>query len=467
MLAYAAPHGMTNNTRPLPLTQGTPPLSTPAPTLQRRLSTTSAAIFGLSYICPVVIISTFGVIAQQSQGATALAYLVATGAMILTASSYGRMAARYPEAGSAYTYVSRTTTPVIGLVIGWVLLLDYFFIPMVIALITAKAFEVLLPGISFRVWILLIAVFATGVNLLGIKVADRVNLTIMAAQLAAMAGLAIVCVRYLNGTPPHAALPAVSITTGSLSAMLGGAAIACYSFLGFDAVTTLSEETRDPTRSIPRATVIAAAAGGAIFIAISYLMARVHPSHVFQDVDNAGFEIVRMAAGPLFVTAFMVVLLISNVAAAMCAQAGSSRLLFVMGRSRTLPARFFGYLHPRYRTPSCSIVLMGIVMLGGEGMNIETATSCVNFGAFSAFLAVNVCVLIDHLSQRRQLSGGAGKVLVAATGALASMGLLASLGRIALTVGFAWLAIGLTYIGVLTSAYRKPLPIVDMVTEGR
>jgi putrescine importer len=457
---------MTNNTRPLPLTKGTPPLSAPAPTLQRRLSTTSAALFGLSYICPVVIISTFGVIAQQSQGATALAYLVATGAMILTASSYGRMAARYPEAGSAYTYVSRTTTPVIGLVVGWVLLLDYFFIPMVIALITAKAFEVLLPGISFRVWILLIAAFATGVNLLGIKVADRVNLTIMAAQLAAMAGLAIVCVRYLNGTPPHAAA-AVSITTGSLAAMLGGAAIACYSFLGFDAVTTMSEETRDPTRSIPRATVIAAAAGGAIFIAISYLMARVHPSHVFQDVDNAGFEIVRMVAGPLFVTAFMVVLLISNVAAAMCAQAASSRLLFAMGRSRTLPARFFGYLHPRYRTPSYSIVLMGIVMLGGEGMNIETATSCVNFGAFSAFLAVNICVLIDHLSQRRQLSGGAGKVLVAAAGALASMGLLASLGRIALTVGFAWLAIGLTYIGVLTSAYRKPLPIVDMVTEGR
>ncbi len=129
--------------------------------------------------------------------------------------------------------------------------------------------------------------------------------------------------------------------------MLGGVAIACYSFLGFDAVTTLSEETKDPTRSIPRATVIAAAAGGAIFIAISYLMGRVHPSPVFQNVDNAGFEIIRMAASPLFDTAFMVVLLVSNVAAAMCAQAGSSRLLFVMGRSRTLPPRFFGYLHPR------------------------------------------------------------------------------------------------------------------------
>ena len=272
----------------------------------------SAALFGLSYICPVVIISTFGVIAQQSQGATALAYLVATGAMILTASSYGRMAARYREAGSAYTYVSRTTTPVIGLVIGWVLLLDYFFIPMVIALITAKAFEVLLPGISFRVWILVIAAFTSGVNLLGIKVADRVNLTIMAAQLAAMAGLATVCVQYLRGAPPHAATLAAGVTAVSLPAMLGGAAIACYSFLGFDAVTTLSEETKDPTRSIPRATVIAAAAGGAIFIAISYLMGRVHPSPVFQDVDNAGFEIVRTAASPLFDTVFMVCLLYTS-----------------------------------------------------------------------------------------------------------------------------------------------------------
>lgn len=421
----------------------------------------SAALFGLSYICPVVIASTFGVIAQRSQGSTALAYMAATVAMILTASSYGRMAARFPEAGSAYTYVSQTTNPVLGLVIGWVLMLDYFFIPMVICLITAKAFEVLIPGVSFRVWVVFVAAFATGVNLLGIKVAARVNLSIMTAQLAAMAGLIVVCVEYLHvggsGVTAPAAEP-IARTAATLPAVLGGAAIACYSFLGFDAVTTLSEETQDPMRSIPRATVIAAMAGGAIFIVTAYLMARVHPSLHFQDVENAGFEVIRTASGPLFITAFTAVLIISNIAAAMCAQAGSSRLLYVIGRAGTLPKRVFGYLHPHYRSPSFGIVLTGIVMLGGLWIDLETAATCVNFGAFSAFLSVNLCVLIDHLGSRRQLPGGAAKLLVGAFGAAASAGLIASLGRTAVTVGTLWLGIGLIYSAFLTRAFRRPLP---------
>src|SRR5215472_2662347 len=145
----------------------------PVVTLRRQLSTFSAAMFGLSYICPTVVISTFGVIATRTGGASALAYLIATVAMVLTAASYGRMAAHYPESGSAYTYVSRTLNPTLGLVVGWVLILDYFFIPAVICLITGKALEILWPGSSFRVWIVVVAALATAVNLLGIKVADR------------------------------------------------------------------------------------------------------------------------------------------------------------------------------------------------------------------------------------------------------------------------------------------------------
>jgi len=427
-------------------------------TLSRRLSTTSAALFGLSYICPVVIVSTFGVIATKSRGATALAYLIATIAMVLTAASYGRMAARYQEAGSAYTYVSRSANPVAGLFVGWILMLDYFFIPMVICLITAQACEALLPSISHRAWLPIIAAFATGVNLLGIKIADRVNLAIMAAQLLGMAALGIVCVLFLK----HGPMPSShEVGSFSLPAVLGGAAVACYSFLGFDAVATLAEETHDPARSIPRATVLAAGAAGLIFIVIAYLMGEVHPALDFSDVDNAGFEVLRQAAGPAFNVIFGVILIVSNLAAAMCAQAGSSRLLYVMGRSGVLPRRFFGYLHPRYRTPSYGIAAMGALMLAGYFFDIETATTCVNFGAFTAFVAVNLCVLGDHFGARRQLGGGVGKLIVAGLGAAASAALLVNLGHMALTVGMSWLAIGFMYIVYLTGVFRKPLPVMD------
>ena len=418
----------------------------PAVTLRRQLSTLSAAMFGLSYICPTVVISTFGVIAVRSGGAGALAYLIATVAMVLTAASYGRMAARYPEAGSAYTYVSRTLNPTLGLVVGWVLILDYFFIPAVICLITGKALEVLWPGSSFRVWIVVVAATATTVNVLGIKVADRVNLTIMTAQLAAVAVLLFLCAR-LTGSTVGFSLAPFHGSTASAAAVMAGAAIACYSFLGFDAVSTLAEETVDPTTSIPRATIIAAASAGLIFVATVYLLALAHPSLKFADIDNAGFEILQGATGNTFSTVFTCVLIVSNLAALVCAQAGCSRLLYVMARDNKIPKSFFGYLSPRFRTPTLTIGLMGVVMMLGEFLDVDVATSCVNFGAFSAFLMVNACVVADRVAGKGVLRVGIIAAVLACAGAVASIWLLFSLSRLALTVGIVWLLIGLCYVG--------------------
>ena len=356
-------------------------------TLSRRLTSRSVALFGLSYICPTVIISTFGVLAQNTRGATASAYLIATIAILLTAVSYGRMAARYPQAGSAYTYVLRTVNVQAGFITGWVLILDYFFVPMVICLFTAKAIEVVLPGVSYRFWVAVIAAATTLVNVLGIQVANRVNLVIMAAQLAVIAALILLCIAHLH-SPAHPGAawflsPVINSQT-TLAAVMSGASIAAYSFLGFDAVTTLSEETIDPTRNIPRATVFAAAASGAIYIVAAFLLTLVHPSLLFKDVDNAGYEILAAVSGRGFLLLFTVVL-VAYGASVMCAQAGSSRLLFAMGRDRMLPIRTFSYLHPRLRTPVFGIVLTGSMMLIGEWIDVETAASCVNFGAFSDF----------------------------------------------------------------------------------
>lgn len=417
------------------------------------------ALFGLSYICPTVIISTFGVLAQNTRGATASAYLIATIAILLTAVSYGRMAARYPQAGSAYTYVLRTVNVQAGFITGWVLILDYFFVPMVICLFTAKAIEVVLPGVSYRFWVAVIAAATTLVNVLGIQVANRVNLVIMAAQLAVIAALILLCIAHLH-SPAHPGAawflsPVINSQT-TLAAVMSGASIAAYSFLGFDAVTTLSEETIDPTRNIPRATVFAAAASGAIYIVAAFLLTLVHPSLLFKDVDNAGYEILAAVSGRGFLLLFTVVL-VAYGASVMCAQAGSSRLLFAMGRDRMLPIRTFSYLHPRLRTPVFGIVLTGSMMLIGEWIDVETAASCVNFGAFSAFLSVNLCVLIDHVGGRRELPGGAFKLVQAAAGAISTVWLLVSLHRSALTVGFLWLALGLGYLLVRARSLPRPL----------
>jgi putrescine importer len=432
-------------------------LQTPV-VLDRRLTPFSVALFGLAYICPTVVISTFGVLARDTRGTPAAAYGVATVAILFTAISYGRMAARFPEAGSAYTYVSRTTNVAAGFVAGWVLILDYFFVPMVICLFTAKALEVIFPALSYHVWVALIAAATTAVNILGIKVADRVNLAIMTAQLAVIAALIVLCLLYLR--PGNAAGATWSMAPlfnpdTTLATVMSGAAIAAYSFLGFDAVSTLSEETLNPQTSIPRATIFAAGASGVIYIVTAFLMALVHPSLSFHDVDNGGYETLELISGRGFSLMLMIVL-IAYIASVMCAQAGSSRLLYVMGRDGVLP-RVFAQLHPSLRTPVFNIGLMGAVMLTGEFFDVETAASCVNFGAFTAFMGVNLCVLVDHIGGRRQLPGGTLKVLQAAVGAAAACWLIASLHTLAQVIGFSWLALGALYVGVRTRGFRQPL----------
>lgn len=424
-------------------------------TLQRRLGTFSVALFGLAYICPTVVMSTFGVLTQATGGAVAAAYCVATAAILLTAFSYARMSARYPQAGSAYAYVLQTTNAAGGFLAGWVLALDYFFMPMVVCLFTAKAMEVVLPGISYRLWVLVIALSTTLVNVLGIKIANRVNLAIMVAQFAVIAALIALCIVFL-GAPGTAGAALLHAQPGhTLSMTMGGAAIAAYSFLGFDAVTTLSEETRAPTRSIPIATVFAAAASGSIYIVTSYLMARVHPSLDFKDVDNAGYEIIALVSGRGFLLIFAIVMA-AFIASVMCAQAGSSRLLYAMGRDGSLPM-VFARLNPRFRSPDFNVALTGAVMLIGLLIDVETAASCVNFGAFTAFVAVNLCVVFDQLSGRRELPGGVFKLVQATAGAVAAGWLIWNLPRNALIVGCIWLAVGCAYLLVCTRGLRVPL----------
>ncbi len=423
------------------------PTSETSGTLDRRLGGFSAALFGLAYICPTSVISTFGILAVGTGGAVTSAYSIATIAILLTAISYARMAAHYPQAGSAYAYVQQTVNPSAAFVVGWALALDYFFVPMVICLFTAKALEVVLPNVSYRFWVLVIASLTTVINLLGIKIANRVNLTIMMAQLAVIVALVALCYRFLGSANPATvggALAPFAGVNSSAAATIGGAALAAYSFLGFDAVTALSEETRAPTRNIPIATVLAAAGSGAIYILDSYMMVRVHPDIHFQDIDNAGYEVIALVSGRGFLLIF-VVIMIAFIASVMCAQAGSSRLLFAMGRDGALPP-IFARVSPRFRTPHFNIVLTGAVMLLGILVNVDMAASCVNFGAFTAFASVNLCVIYDHCAGQRVLPGGALKLLLAAAGAGASLWLLWSLQWTAIVLGLIWLTAGCSWL---------------------
>jgi putrescine importer len=432
-------------------------------TLERTLSLRAVTLFGLAYLAPIIVLGTFGVLAETSAGTTASAYLLSLGVMLFTAYSYGKMAATFPVAGSAYTYTRRSIGSHIGFMVGWAILLDYFFIPMVIWLIGAAFLSAAFPSLPSWIWIIGFIAITSGLNLLGIRAAANVNSLLMIFQLLVLLFFVILSLLYVTkgGSSVFSAAPWFNHQT-TLSGIAGGAALAAYSYLGFDAVTTLTEETVDARKTIPKAIMLVIILGGSMFILASYTTQLVHPGGVFKNVDAAALDIAKQIGTQLFASVFLAGLILAQFTAGLSSQAAVSRLLFAMGRDSVLPKGFFGYIHPRLRTPTFNILLAGATGLIALKLDVATSTSFINFGAFTAFTFVNLSVIALFIKGRRE--GGWKRVitdLVApGIGAVTDIWLLLSLGPDAKVLGAIWVTLGLVYLAYMTRLFRVPPPEV-------
>jgi amino acid transporter len=434
--------------------------------LDRALGLWSVVLFGLAYMTPMIVFGTFGALATASQGTTAMAYLIASAAILLTAISYGVMARVYPVAGSSYTYARKSISPSVGFLVGWAVLLDYFFLPMVIWLIGAAYLTSAFPDIPAWVWIVAFIILTSMVNVIGIVFANRVNLILMLVQFAMLAAFVLLAARYVvaaNGAGGLASVEPFFKADIPFSASVAGAAIAAYSFLGFDAVSTLTEETRDARRTMPKAILMTALAGGFIFVLAGYVTQLAHPGFEFASVDAAATEIAKAVGGDLFVTLFLATLVVAQFTSGLAAQASVGRLLYAMGRDNVLPSSLFGRLHPTLHTPIFNLVLVGIVGMLALTMDVTTSTSFINFGAFLAFTAVNVSVIVLYLKGEQQVRplGVLIGLIIPAVAAVCDVLLLLNLDSHAKVLGLVWLVLGVVYLGYLTQFFRVAPPEMD------
>lgn len=445
--------------------------ATTAPTLTRTLKLPSLVLFGLAYLTPLIVLGIFGVIASETGGASASAYLIALIAMLFTANSYGRLAKAYPVAGSAYTYVRRTIDGRVGFLVGWAIMLDYLFLPMVIWLIGGSYLEAQFPAVPMPVWILGFILITSALNIIGIKVADRTNLVLMTFQILVIAffvALSIADVVRADGAGGLVSGGPFLSGEAGFAGIAGGAAIAAYSFLGFDAVTTLTEETVEPRRTVPRAIMLVALIGGAIFVIVAYVTQLVHPGGVFENSDTAAFEIAVKIGGNFFGAVFLAALVIAQFTSGLAAQASGSRLLYAMGRDGVLPKRMFGSLSARFHTPILSILAIAVVGLIAMFMDVATSTSFINFGAFVAFIMVNIAVIAYWVRERR--AGTAHNALLylvaPVIGVIVIAYLLTQLDIHAITLGSIWLVVGIVVLAITTRGFtRQPPEIAVEETE--
>ena len=435
------------------------------PALKRTLGLGGVVIIGIAWVTPLIVLATIGIIAQLSGGAAPTAYLITLVAMLFTAYSYGRMASvHYRTAGSAYTYVGREMGPRLGFLTGWLILLDYFFIPLVVWLIGAAYLSAQFPGVPQPVWIVAFILVTTVLNVIGIRVAAGANYLLVAFQILVLGIFVALSIGYFLGGNTGAGLAGPFVGEDlTLAALAAGAAVAAYSFIGFDGLTLLTEETHDPRRTIPRAMMIVVLFFGVLFVTVSYFAQLIHPGGTFEDVNSAALELARDLGGALFSSVLLAGLIVGQFASGLAIQAGASRLLYAMGRDGALP-RPLSYVLPRLRTPAVSIVLIGIAGLGALFLDVTTSTSFINFGAFSAFTLVNLSVIAHFLRHRPGSGAGAvlGWLVVPLAGAAIDFYLLLNLDGTAKLIGVAWLVLGVAWLAWLTRGFRQAPPQLSL-----
>lgn len=436
---------------------------------KQTLSLWPLVFFGVGLMTPIIVLGTFGILAQSSNGKAPLSYIVALAAMLPTAMSYAQMARAHPVAGSSYSYVRKAIDPRLGFLTGWAILLDYLFMPMAVWLIGTAYLHSAFPRVPEAVFLLAFIGITTYINVVGIRLAAGLNALLVALQSLVMVAFIALCAHYVLGDPtrPLFTLQPLDWANAQWPMVLSGAALACYSYLGFDAVSTLAEETREPERNVPRAIVLATLIGGLIFICTAYFVQVAHPSPKFADADSAANEIARNIGGDVFELVFVAGLVIGQFASGIAAQASGSRLLFALGRDTVLPARIFAYLSPRFATPVYCIALCALVALLALKLDVTTSTSFINFGAFLTFSLVNLSVVFHywHAERRRGARAFVLHLLVPLFGMVGDISLMLSLDHKALILGVTWLTVGVVYLGYLTGGFRRPPPELG-VLEG-
>lgn len=432
---------------------------------KKSLSLAQLVSLGIAWTSPMVVFTNYGIGYEVADGMLATAYLFAFIAIGFTAYSYSLMVRAYPQSGSAYTYIGKTFHPVAGFLVGWTLLLDYLFTPMICCLVFGLYLNAEFPSVSVDLWVVISAVFITVCNLLGIRISANISRLSVLIQLVFIGVFCILCIRFVinDGSALMSSAPIMN-SDSSLMAGLSGAAILCFSFLGFDSVTILSEDTKTPKTSIPKALAIIVAIVGLSYLAVSYFGVMTHPGAAFESPDTASYDVILNIGGALFGSFFITVYVICCLTGGIASLASISKLLFAMGRESSLPKPIFGYLHPKLQTPVYNILLSGALTLLALVVTLETAINFVNFGALTAFFFVNFSVIAHFYAKKGMRSGvNAIRYLALPLCGMACIGwLFSKLSVDAYTIGGSWLAAGVIYVIVKTRGFRNIPPTFQL-----
>ena len=449
-----------------------PTTTSSAPRLRRSLTLWDLILYGIIVIQPVAPMSVFGVLSDRGRGHVVTTILIAMVGMLFTAISYGRMARAYPSAGSAFTYVGQEINPALGYVTGWSMVMDYMLNPMICIIWISQQAHVFAPAVPYAIWAIFFGAVFTGLNIQGIKTSARVNTLLAAGMGAVVAIFFVAAARYVFGNPHDGAAfftrPFYDPQSWDAKAVLAATSVAVLSYIGFDGISTLSEEAENPRRNILLATVLTCFVIGILSAIEVYAAQLIWPaSQPFPNTDTAYTYVAGRAWAPLFAIVGGT-LLVANFGSGMGAQIGAARLLYGMGRSNALPKSFFGVVDPKRHVPRNNVIFVAAIALAGALLvsvgvfSYGLGAEMLNFGALIAFMGVNVAAFLRYFvkGERKFIN-----FFPPVAGFLICLLLWLNLSAKAWIVGSIWMAVGIGFGAWKTRGFKGTLIDFELPPE--
>jgi len=409
----------------------------------------------------------FGILSKRGNGHAATTILLAMFAMLLTAISYGRMARAYPSAGSGFTYVGREISPAWGYVTGWSMVLDYLMQPIINVIFCSQQSHVLFPAAPYWTWAIFFTLLFTGLNVQGIKMSARVN-AVLAAGMGVVVAMFFVAATLYVANHSHTGSgffthPFYDPQTWNAQGILSGTSLAVLAYLGFDGISTLSEEAKNPRDVLP-ATVLTCVAIGLLSVLEVYAAQLVWPpTQHFPDIDTAFTSVAGLAWAPLYgILGFT--LIVACIGSGTGMQLGAARLLYGMGRGGAIPKSFFGALEAKRRIPRNNVLFVGVIALlgalvlpaiAGAATGFDLGASMLNFGALISFMGVNAAAFVRFYwrAEKKNVFNLAAPVL----GFIVCLLLWWNLSSQAWILGAVWMTIGVAAGAWKTRGFRDNL----------
>lgn len=433
--------------------------------LRRTLSYRDLLIYGLAYVSPFGVLQSLGYVWQESNGLIVLAYALGTVCIYFTAKSYALMTDTVPSAGSVYGFARHALGPFAGFIAGWMILLDYLLLPAYVYIVMAVALGTLIPAVDRGIWILILSATTLGINWFGVRVSQRFNLASVALQLAILAVLmllSLVAIYHGKGNGTLTWRPLYAPELFHVKSIFAATSLCIMSFLGFDAISTLSEEVEsDDRRIVGRAIIGVLFLSAGLFALLSWILGDLMSGITLKDPAAAIYEVADWAIGPwlALVIAWAMATFV-GLASALPIQIGVARIMYAMGRDRQLPA-VLAKLHPKYGTPYVGMLItaaLSIAVALTMRYHLDELVSIINFGALSGFLLLHVSVITLFWFKRRS-GQWVVHLVVPLAGIIVVLAVLSGMSSLAMAFGLSWLCAGLVYGGMLRKRHRTELTI--------